>query len=298
MKMRNAKNTLSKKRFFNYAYLVVFSLLINGCVGINLTPKEVAFELPSKYFDISVQKDDLNSDEKILLKFKKAQNNVLKYEENTTVFAKVENGKGIEVTLTKKTEQFFGNYPENNSWNIITSSVIQNIPEQKSTENYIMDDKGRILKFISAEHISENGKIKILEWKRDKIFPDNPVKPGDKWSYEEFIKIELNSFWVSRKNDAPYKVKAKCEFANFAVVNGRKCAVIKTRAVEHRNEVLSTFFKKMELNINSFINEIAFFDYENGMFIGRIIGTETFTMSKDYSFSDHSISQTIWKVSD
>ncbi|MEM4247977.1 MAG: hypothetical protein QXH80_01810 [Candidatus Nanoarchaeia archaeon] len=255
--------------------------------------EEVRFEEPTKFLDIKNSEPTPQEALGITLRFSKPKNGKLEYIEKTQIFVQIEKKEGLPISFATRNEQIFEDGKTGDSWLLRNITTVEDSPEQKSDTEIEMNSRGEILRFIRGEHMTKDGKLIIQDWKREAIFPDFPVKAGDKWKYKESIDTKLHSFWIKRENESPDSVEVACTLEGFADVNGKRCAIISSRIKSVKEEKISAIFKKIQLRVTSFGTEKMYFDYKEGCMIGKIVETKHFTISAKGDFSDYTESQTI-----
>lgn len=209
------------------------------------------------------------------------------------MFVRIEGKKGYGTEFTRRILHTFRNTDSKRKWIVKSDSSLIDKPPEKALEEFEMTDRGEILRCIKGETSTKHGKVTIKEWTRSPFFPASPVKPGDKWTYDEKMKTELDSFWISRESKMPDSVHATSTFKGFAKLRGRICALIVTNAVQKKRDTLETLMKKLTLNVTAYVNETLYFDFRKGVIVGRKVNTDVFSMSDDLSYSDMSKSQTV-----
>lgn len=278
-------------RFQYFILLTMVFFILTGCASLKQEPKEVVF-FPTSGL-LKYEKIDPDIYEKGGLKLRiYQQNKVLKYIDRLQIFTQITGQKGTELNLYKTRKVIFSPGTSIDNFLMTTETDSKDLSET-SNEQLLMSNRGEILKFIRGEHLSRKGHIKILSWSRTPIFPENAIKTGDSWTYEETIQIKLESFWITRKVEGPEKIKVNCKLTGFAEVRGHRCAIIESRIVNSKNESYTALFKTMTLNINTHLREQIFFDYKRGLELGRISKTDSFTTSEDMQFSDVTQAQSI-----
>lgn len=279
------------KKIYNIIILTI--IFIAGCATLQMKFEEVRFEEPTKFLEIKNSEPTPDETFGIMLRFSKPKNSKLEYLEKTQIFVQIEKKEGLPISFTTKNEQIFLDGKAPDSWIVRNISTVEDSPDQKSDTEIEMNSRGEILRFIRGEHMTKDGKLIIQNWTREPIFPDFPVKPGDKWKYKESIDAKLDSFWIKRENESPDSAEASCVLEGFADVNGKRCAVISSRIKCVKEEKISAIFKKIQLRVTSFGTEKMYFDYNSGYIIGKIVETKHFTISAKGDFSDYTESQTL-----
>jgi len=278
-------------RYFIFTWLTAL-VFLSSCMSFNLTRKNVLFFDPSTTLAVSQESTDKTHD-KILLRFAIPQNNELKYVEKTQIFMQIENDTGLETEFTRRIVETYKDSGKDGVMIVKNESSLLENPDVTSVEEFEMTPQGEILRCIYGLHKSKEGEISITEWKRSPVFPQEPVAPGDTWTYTESIKMKLDSFWVSRKNDSPETLTATSTFTGYATVNGKPCAVIESRTKQRKRETIGAFFKTIIMDVTVFGTDKLYFDYKAGVVIGMDVRAKIFSLAENGGFSDYTESQTI-----
>ena len=266
-------------------------IFFSGCAVINIEKQPVIFSDTAKILKCETLEPDGYEQEGLKLRLYQ-QNMVLHYFDQLEIFNQIEGKEGIPVKIKKTRKIIFAPGTSLDNFYITTETTSPDLT-LKSSDKLLMSNRGEILEFLSGNYKSDKGEIEILSWSRTPIFPENPVKQGDKWYYVEEVKAKLKSFWISRDIEGPEKIIVNCKLTGFAEVKGRRCAVIETYALNTQSESYTAMFKTMKLKIKTRLTETIFFDYKLGLELGRISKTTSFTTSEENDFSDVSQSQTI-----
>ncbi len=281
------KNRAAPSAFAAICLAVFFS----ACAGIKTERREVFFADPGTALAYKALDPDELESEGIKLRVYQ-QDKLLDFDDTLTVFTRVQDGKGDAVELNKKRTVIYSPGRSIDDFLVTTETTCGQLSE-KSAEQVIMSNRGELLEFIRGEYKSRKGGIKILSWEREPVFPEEPVKVGDEWSYNEKIQLELKSFWITRNVEGPESIKVNCKLAGFVEYNGRRCALIITRAVDNRDESYTAMFKTMKLNIRSIVSQALLLDYKRGIFPASITDTKSFSSSDDQTFFDESASRAV-----
>jgi hypothetical protein len=283
---------MNKKRILLSGCLVVFITLFIGCSTLNMERKPVKFTSYNNTIKFKTLEPDELEKKGVLLRLYQ-QNKVLEYLDIVELYAQIgENDNGIPFKSKKQRKIFYSPGMSIDDFEIKTETKGEELDEV-SVNVLMLSNRGEILKFIKGEYGTSKGKLNIIDWSREAIFPKEVVHIGDSWSYTEKMNIKLNSYWLSRKVNGPDEIKVTCRLTGFAEVDGHRCAVIESVAISTKNESYTALFKTMNLTIRAHITEKIFFDYKRGLELAKVTKTVTSSFSKDMTFSDISKAQTI-----
>lgn len=271
--------------------LLPLIIILPGCASLNLQRKKIEFTDPVNILQYKSVKPNADESKGILLRLSKTDRPAI-YKDYYQIYTQISDGNAIPIYINKKRKVTFSKGKENNSFYTLTETSTDNKSES-GLEKILVDDRGEIIEFIKGEFKTSKGSINFISHTRTPVFPENRVRTGDKWSYEETLEMELDSLLISRKSEKPDNIKVSCKLEGFAIVSGKRCAVISASTVAKRKEHYTTLFKEMKVNVNIFVNEKIFFDYINGINLGVITKTESFSVSENLDFSDHSRSQSV-----
>jgi len=271
------------------------SALFAGCATMELKRSKIYFVDTDKV--LPYEKVEPNALEKkgVLLRIKPAES--LHYRDKIQVFAQVIGDTAVPVDI-EKTRTVIVSKPEDAKEKGYKVVVLTKAKDGADVgkEVFYEDARGKLLKFVSGVFERDAGKLKILSRSRGAIFPEEKVKIGDKWSYEESMSSEMQGTWVSQKSESPTKIKVKCELNGFAVVNGRRCALITATTVSSGKQEYHAFWKQYTVKIDIYAKETVLFDYERGVEVGTITKSDSFSVSEDGGFSDISKTLAISKL--
>jgi len=270
---------------------IIIPFLFSGCAVLFRDRVPVKFIKPSEKVQYKMVQPDENEKNGVDLRFW-MKRKPLFYKDSSQIFTQVKDGSALPLRLETRRKVSFEKGKAPGTFYMITKTSGQRI-EDLGYEQILINKRGAILKFIEGRFQADNGSVKFLSHTRTPIFPANSVRIGDTWSYNETMETVLDSSYLKKKSNGPDKIKVNCELKGFAVFNGRRCAVIHSRAVTSRNERYETWFKELKIHVNVFADEILFFDYKQGIILGTITKTESYSVSEKKDFSDESRSQQI-----
>ena len=263
-----------------------------GCTSFKMNLKPVSFTPYSKL--IKFKKIEPNEQEKngILLRLYQ-QNKVIVYTDFMELYTHInEDDNGLYFSEWKRRKITFS--PGLSIDDFELKTITESSQLNEVSENILLlSNRGEILKFVKGGYNNPKGTLTITDWKRSPIFPEKKVKIGDAWKYTEQMKLQLKSYWISRKVTGPDEIEVLARFTGFSEVNGHRCAVIETMAFSNKNESYTALFKTMNLTLRTHITEKIFFDYKRGIEVARVTKTVTNSFTKDMSYSDMSKSQMI-----
>ncbi|MBI4431680.1 MAG: hypothetical protein HY587_08225 [Candidatus Omnitrophica bacterium] len=254
--------------------LLLACAAFSGCAGLMFQMAPVGFQHP--FFQMTFPDLLPNEAESagVQLALKMPEAGGLRYKGNILLFARERNGEGIkfgfDILRLEKFEPAGGD-------GTFTHEIRHEIDKGGGQihEKMIVAPDGAVKKFLKGEHRSKLGKFDVLEYRRPPLFPDHPVKMGDRWAYEEEITVKLRSFWIKQKRPSHKKILARSELKGFTTAGGRRVAVVYTEAEEQSSEEFSIMFKDIKMDVSTKIEEIIHFDYERGAVLRRLTNTLT-----------------------
>ena len=263
-----------------------------GCAGLNSRMASVSFEDPLTRLGIVNVPSNAEEQAGLVLRLLPPAVNQQHSTEETTIYSGVQGDQGSLIKLIQHNTETYRPGSRPDTYIIRTESFFQGLSGSILDELEVTR-RGEIVKLILGKHDAKDGKFTITSWTRTPVFPENAVKTGDRWSYEESMALQLDSFWIKQTGESPYTIKAASRFAGFAEVKGRRCAAIETSADQIQTERFKVFFKGITLYIRAKIQETVYLDYKTGTAIARIAKIRSYTNSADSSVNDYSISQTV-----
>lgn len=280
----------------NYA-LIFTCLLVFGCAGLPFQRATVFFEDPIGRLGIEEIEPDGWELGGVDLHLGIPDGGVEKSEEKNIVFTQIEKGEGLKTEFTRyRTDSYRKGFQEG-SFILRSLSRFEGL-KGEVTEEVEMTARGEIVRLIEGYHDSKMGKFRITDWKRTPVFPEGRAKMGDEWTYQEEMQIEFESGWVKRQTREPYVIRAKSKLTGFALVSGRRCAVIETEAFQTQLEKIKVLWKELNLEIYSDIREWMYLDYRTGTVIARIVRSENRTTSPDASIMDFGQSLSVYSLTE
>jgi len=267
-------------------------ILLAGCASLDMNLKPVSFTPYSKLIKFKKVDPDESEKDGVLLRLCR-QDKMIVYTDFMELYTHInEDDNGLYFSEWKRRKVTFSPGLSIDDFEIKTVTESSQLDE--TSENILlMSNRGEILKFVKGGYNNSKGTLKITDWKRSPVFPEKKVKIGDSWKYTEEMKLELKSYWITRNVKGPDEIEVVSRLTGFAEVNGHRCAVIETMAFSNKNESYTALFKTMNLTLRTYITEKIFFDYKQGIEVGRVTKTVTNSFTKDMSYSDMAKSQMI-----
>ena len=275
-------------QFFALA-LLIFQC---GCVGFRFQQAAVSFDDPAIKLGIRETAPTEEEKQGILLRLAIRDGQTDYYMEETRIFAKIRSGQGFKMDLLAEREDRY-KATEKNSRFRRTSSIKLLNQTGEFFEDIHMGKRGEITRLLKGFHKSKAGKFTVLSWQRTPIFHDRPVKIGDEWKYYEEMNVKVKSPWVKQINPTPYVSNSKSTLEGFALVKDIRCAVIKTEALETKQEHMKILFKDALFTIEAKKLSRTYFDYKNGKVIARVDSTRSRTFNDVLNIDEYGQSQTI-----
>ncbi len=278
--------------------LLVFVVFIgSGCAALSLRTTMVTFEDP--YARLNIVPTEPNEKEKagIELRVPPPAKRIEKSREETTLYAMIKNGKGAQLKFILDRTDMFKPGSQSDSYILYSETIFQG-EKGSLMEEKEMTNRGEIIKFVRGFHHSKIGNFRIIDWGRTPIFPSGAVKIGDTWSYDERMFVQIESMWIKEIKPQPYVMKATSKLEGFVLVNGTRCAVIKTGTTQSKREDFKIFFKEVAFNIYTQIEETVFLDYATGTMIAKITHTRSNTVGANVPLDETGESQSIFFTTD
>ncbi len=272
---------------------VLFGLvLLGGCIGFPLKSSEVVFINPYQYLGVIPVAPNKEEKAGIQLRLKPSYQKIEQFHEETTLFAKIQNGKGVQMQLVMDRTDRYATTEKQGVYRLLSETTIEN-QGGKLIEEKDLNERGEIVRLIRGTHRSKIGTFEVMRWNRQPIYPEREVKIGDQWNYEELLEVRLKSAWVKEVDPEPFQIQARSILKGFAIVKGRRCAIIETSSLQSRKEHLKLFFKKLIFNMESQIQQTIFLDYEAGHVIATITQIHSRTTGINVVMDDEGQSQSI-----
>jgi len=277
---------------FLLSVFLAVPFLLGGCVGLQFTVTDVAFEDP--YERLGIISVDPNDEEThgVLLRFKPPPDRKTHLRGETILFARIKEGRGARARIVMNEIRTYEPGSREDSYRQLSLTTFE---KQKGTlvEELEVTERGEIIQFIRSLHTSSLGAFDITEWSRSPMLPEGYVRVGDSWRYGETMNIHMKSKWVKDLDPTPFQINATSTLEGFAVVGGRRTAMIKTRVLKTRRENLKVLWKTLTLDVQMQIEEITFLDYKAGTVLAQIIDTQNFTSGVNVPFADQGQSRTV-----
>ena len=278
------------KTFFTLSFFTVLLFIFSGCSTIHRT--KVEFIEPNTMLTPVKLKPDNSEKKGVLLRFK-VQNSPLVYNDLIQIYTQIDKDTAIPVEVKKTRTVTVKKDKNSDSFSVTTETKTTESDLRQGIEKIKIDSRGKILEFIKGEFNTKHGKMTFLSHTRGPMFPAKKVAIGDKWSYDEKLEMKFDSTLISRKSEKPDEIKVDSMLTGFALVGGRRCAVISSRTVTKRVEHYSALWKDMTFHVNIYVDETIYFDYKRGVIAGSVTDTDSYSTSKKLDFSDNSRSQSI-----
>lgn len=270
-------------------------VLLVGCVGLQLRQKNVLFESPVSR--LGLQEAEPNAVEKagVVLRFNPAPSGLRRSQEESVVYAQVKNNRGTEFRLVQNLTEEFRPGSRKDSYLKLGHTTFEGAPGEL-IEDAELTTRGEIVRFIRGRHDSKMGKFLIVDWKRTPTVPAGPVKIGDTWNYEETMDVRLESWLIKEVDPKPFKIKAACTLTGFAVMKGKRVAVVKIATKLKRLQCLKVLYKQLAMDIKTDVDEIDYIDYAEGVVLAKITRTRSSSDEWLYDIHDKAVGQSVFFV--
>lgn len=280
---------------FPRAVLFLGLLGFCGCAGLVFKNEAVSFDSPAQVLHIEEVQPDEREQKGIVLRLLPPDTNESKAEESLKIYSQLHDNRGLRFDLHESITHTFKRIEGKDSYILRSVTVFSNEGGQ-ITEEAEVSPRGEILRFIEGRHDSKIGKFNVLNESRTPSLPEGPVKTGDKWTFTEKMDARMESAFVKEKDPTPYVVQSESELAGFAVVNGRRCAVVKTKSAQDKKETMKVLWKTLTAAIHADIEETEYLDYAKGEIVGRVTWTRSHSVFADLKMEDNGISQAIYRL--
>lgn len=257
--------------------------------------ESVSFVSPAEVLNIKEVEPNAQELQGIVLRLQPPPEGQLKAEENLKIYSRLKDGQGMSLDLHQQITMNFVPVPGKNSFIQRTSSLFDKGAGQ-ITEEAEISPRGEIIQFIAGRHESQAGKFQVESQSRTPVYPQEAVKVGDEWAYDEYLKVKLDSFWVKEKDPTPYELKAKSKLTGFAEVAGRRCAVIQITSNQFKKMTLKVLFKTITAEIRTTLQVTEYFDYARGLVAAKVTQTTSDSSFPGTSIQDHGQSQSLYRL--
>jgi hypothetical protein len=267
--------------------------MLTGCAGLMLHERDVIFE--NQYQILGIQEFQPNQTEQagIILRLNPAPAGLRKAREEDLIYVGIQDKRGKELKLIENQTETFKPGSRTDSYIDSTQTTFEGQSGRLNDELEVTT-RGEIVRFIRGDHKSKLGNFRIVAWKRTPALPEGPVKIGDTWSYEETMDVRLDSWLAKEKDPQPYKIKATCALTGFALVKGKRAAVLKIHATQKKHEILKILFKELAMDVNMDIDETDYLDYASGATLAKIARTRSVSSAPDYGYQDEEQGQSVF----
>ncbi len=276
-------------------FLVLLALFLanTGCMGLQFRTAPVQFENPFERFDITpVQPNDAEA-AGITLRLLPPPGGLSKSREEMVMFMQIQNGQGKRIATVQTQTGRYGAGTGQDSYHLYSETVFEDGGGRLNSEMEV-SNRGEILRWIGGAHQSRAGKFIIRDWKRTPVLPQEAVRPGASWQYEETMDMKLDSFWIKQLDSAPYQMKVTSTLTGFATVRGRRAAVIQSHAKKTELQHFKVWWMKIGLALEANLDELAYLDYESGQILAKIVTAQTKTVNDKTGATDDGVSQSVW----
>lgn len=280
------------RKIFRVSAALALVFLIAGCASLQFQHGPVEFENPYEKLQIVPVQPTEEEAAGVELRFLAPKSGTARYGEEHKIYTSIKDGKGRSLRLSMDRREVYqhGNRPDSY---LITSNTTFQDPKYNLFEELEQTERGEILRFVKGTHHSKMGSFQIMDWQRTPVLPEGPVKVGERWSWREEMKVEIDSILVSQISKEPYRMTCVSELEGFATVRGKRTAVIKTTAAQTKREEMRAFFKKIVADTNSSIEERAYLDYTTGQVLVRIAMVKTILAGINVPLIDEGKSQVV-----
>lgn len=284
---------MKTRRIFFFAFLA--AVIFCGCAALDIKNQEVAFESPETVLNLRPLQPNARELQGITLRLLPPQSGEIHAEERLKLYSQLRGNQGMALDLSQQIK--ITTQPAAGKDAYVQRTVTTfNKGAGEITDAVEVSPRGEVLRFIEGRHESQAGKFEVLNMTRTPLYPEVPVKIGDKWNYSETMNVRLESFWVKEKNPEPYIMKAESTLTGFAEALGRRCAVIKTVSTQTKKMSLKVLFKAIDADITTNLEETDYLDYQRGLLIAKVTQTRSRSVFQQAKMEDQGISQAIYKV--
>ena len=274
---------------------IILAVCCTGCAALSFKMADVSFSEPFFNIDFSTLEATPEEISGVLLRERVPETGELIYQGQTVIYARTKNERGLQFKFdTTRTDTFSALDREGVSGRV-SESIISN-KGGRIHEQMEVTERGEITRFVKGFHKSKVGKFEVVNMKRSPLYPEAVVRIGESWTHEEEIELKLHSMLVKQKAPSRKHVKATNTLKGFTTYGGRRAAVILTESAEKSSEALSVFFKSIDMDIQTQIQQITYLDYERGYVLRQVINTMSHTDVVGTNLSDVGKSQTVTEL--
>jgi hypothetical protein len=280
---------------FQTALLCSF-VLSAGCASLNFKWEPVAFDSPEAVLDIKPLEPNTAEKDGVLLRLL-PQAREIQAQDHLKVYSRLKEENGLRLDLRQSIRITHQPVAGKDSFRQRTETVFDG-EAGRITEELEISTRGEILRFVEGFHESKVGKFKVVNASRTPMFPEEKVKMGDKWRYQEKMDARLESFLIKEKDPTPYDRQAESELTGFASVDGRRCAVIKTVSTQQKTTTVKVLFKTITAEIKASIEETTYLDYAQGVVAAKVTRTRSHSVFPGTDLEDRGLSQSIYQITE
>jgi hypothetical protein len=252
----------------------------------------VAFNDPYAMLDIKTVEPKKTETDGVVLRLYTPQDGSLVYKEETVMFSQISDGEGKCLRIDSTRRDIYRPGAQESSY-IVTSETILNGQTKKIVSTLELSQQGEIVRFIDGAHNTKVGKFIIKQWTRSPLFPAEPVRIDDTWTYDEMVDMRIESWLIKNREQKPYTIKARSTLDSFVLCRNIRCAVIKTVIVKEEEHHVRVLFKNLDFVVRTRVDETTYFDYRTGRIVAQVVETVGQTTSYDPPLTDTSQGQSI-----
>jgi hypothetical protein len=265
--------------------LVLIIFFFTGCSTLGSKMAQVAFDDP--YARLALQDSEPTVEEAagIVLRFAYPQGSTSSYKEEIVIFNAIEGETGKKTVLTQQRNDLFEQGSSTDTALVTSESTITGEKERIRTKAEL-DTRGAVTALMEGTHATKLGRFTITDWQRSPLFPEGPVKIGDSWSYEETMTLEIKSWLIKDRDPKPTRIKARSTLKGFALVRGKRCAVISTIVYQEQEYSFKVLFTPLVFTTCTAIEDTLYFDCVRGEERGGITSATARTTRPDGQLLD------------
>jgi hypothetical protein len=265
--------------------LLILVFFITGCASLGTRTAQVAFEDPLARLALEDVEPTVDEAAGIILRFKYPEGVTNTYEDEMVVFNRIEGETGKKTVLTQVRRDTFGQGSSPEAAIITSELTIKEAKERIKTKAEL-DTRGGVRALLEGTHATKVGRFTITAWERSPVFPEGPVKIGDSWSYDETMSLEIKSWLIKDRDPKPTTIKARSTLKGFALVRGKRCAVVSTVVYQEEQHSFRMLFIPAVFTTRTAIEDTLYFDHVRGEERGRVTSATARTTRPDGQLLD------------
>lgn len=267
-------------------------LLFSGCMTLSSQTAQVGFVDPYSVLGIEDVQPNDTEQAGVILRFDQPIGASRSFSEELVMFNAIKGTEGKRTVIIKeRVDRYERGSVEDAA--VVTSEMVYSGSKEHILTTAEIDGRGAVLSLIEGSHTTGVGEFTITAWERSPVFPEEPVRLGDEWTYTERMMLEIKSWLLKDLDPKPMTIKARSTLTGFALVKGKRCAVIETVALQEQPFNFKILFGKLAFTTRTAVDETLYFDYSNNREMARIIKATARSTRPDGTMLDRAEIQSI-----